>query len=95
MQAQIFQKPFIVVHTVTAAEDSANAVVIQLLPSEVLPSTDDVVFMVGHVDSTGKQKNGATASYSGTTGCITLGNGDTTLAADDVITIAWQIGTIA
>lgn len=92
MQDQTFQKPFSFVHIVTAAEETANAATIQVLP--VPPDTRDFIF-IGQILRDGVETTGFDYSYSKTTGILTIADaGAVSLTEGDVITIIGVFGFI-
>lgn len=94
MQAQVFQKPFMVQHTVTTAEGTADSATIQILPDEMIGvnTTDGLIFILAGRTSAGLQLTGLTAVYSRTTGILTVTG---TLTAADVLTVVCQFGVIS
>lgn len=91
IQDQCFQKPFMFVQVVTAAQDSANAAVIQVCP--YAPDTRDFIFIGQVLTSAGLERAATTFVYSKTTGQLTVENA--ALAENDIITILGNFGTIA
>lgn len=93
-QASTYQKPVMFVHTVTAAEGSADTLDIQVLPDEMIGiNTDDFIFIVKLLTSAGVERATPTATYSKTTGKLTVAHASMDTA--DIVTVAGVFGTIA
>jgi hypothetical protein len=70
MSKKSYKKSLTIYHTVSAAQDTANKVIIDIKSGAAY--TSDFIFMADHRDRTGIQKTGCKYTYARSGGLLTI-----------------------